>query len=412
MSSKKAIALLALILLLALSFMFSDKGKAWLSNKGSSSEIRFNAEGLENDKSTRSSRRNQATSKVRPKPTHTYGELKDFMIPELKVDNITFNQALYQLRDSYYEICLRTGEKPIPFKFTVEEPSQRTINITLKNLSFTNMLETLAAIEGMKMETENRQITFTHMKKSGTLYTQTLTVPPGLLEKLKRNSSGLYSVEPNISGENGTLQKVVAQRFKELMALEGAAISYAPSTLQLIVNADARDLKRIEQIIDHYLAVPPSQIKTSTQTIVMDDNIPFDPSWVNQPEAMSKFYQTPGVDVVTSPSVISLSGESSTVEVIRESPNRTNNRDWTGYKITNQTSFLGFGMNGQTFYDRGMRSDTPESPIVHNKTTQDAYVQRGNVQVILLKPVNGRRSYLLVTHQEIDATGQPIQRDR
>ncbi|BDS05615.1 hypothetical protein NT6N_06550 [Oceaniferula spumae] len=392
MSTKRAIALLAIILLLALVLKLSNKDTdRSMDERDDGSKLQNTSELKLND-SKRSARRNQAANTSTAEPTHSYGELKDFIIPILVLENATFTEALKQLRERYMDICLRTGEKPIPFEFHVEAESERRINVTLKQLPFTSMLKTLAAIEGVTMEMEGLDITFSPKKKSGMLMTKNFSLPARLLGKL----------------DNATDAKSIMA----LLNIENAKMSYLAANGSLEINADSTDLERISQLIDHYLAVPINSVKSSSEIITVDKGVDFDPSKLNDPGYMEQIKSTQGISLSASPSVISRSGSPTTISIGTEVQTDQGANQLKGFEISSQASFTGFVVRNVAQFNHGAETGNERSPVVQNKITQDDYIPRGGHQVIRLNSSNGTTRYLIVRHTEVDATGKTVPRSR
>jgi len=388
--NKKRFFILASIFLLAIIafILFSDAGvkmfQSYQSANGTQQETSADA-AIEQSRSTRRVQRDSGNQAI---ATHSYTELKDFMIPELKLENITFKQALYQLQKRYNEICKETGETPVSFRFKIQGESQRLINFRLNNLSFTAMLKTLAAIEGMAMVIEDRTISFSAHEKSGIKLTKTITVPPNAAARLTPDP--ISPIDPFSSDKNAPLppRTNLSTIIRELFGLTESKISYLAASSTLVVNANSVDIARIESLVANYLKSPPPQIKTTSRIINVAEGAQFDPTSINQPDFYEKITSTPGIEIVSSPTVISRAGATATVQQIREVVSPTSSggftTDHTGLTIKYNTGLLGFGISSNTTFDRGYLTGDTNKPVAHTQISDEDFLERSSTHIIRL----------------------------
>ena len=121
--------------------------------------------------------------------------------------------------------------------------------------------------------------------------------------------------------------------------------------------------------------------------------------------------QQEGVDIMFSPAVIARPGEKAIVEITREHIQPDGQKDWIGLKYSTTISQLGFGFHSTATRNRGLR-DPDTSKIHYQKTQNDTIIGR-NIK-ILSPPTeaNGKQTYTIMTHTEVDAAGKPVQRSR
>ena len=102
-------------------------------------------------KDRRPTMRNSTSRVNHQKPTHDYGQLKDFVLPELKLENVTFRQAIHQLQNEYYRVCQLTGERPILMKFDFQNKKSHEFSINLSNSPFSKALLILSSIADVNL---------------------------------------------------------------------------------------------------------------------------------------------------------------------------------------------------------------------------------------------------------------------
>lgn len=378
-----------------------------------------------NSTSTRPSRRRSLRQAKLPPSSHEYAKLKDFIIPELKLEQSTFKQALHDLRDHYYDVCQLTGEKPIHFKFVIHGTPIDPHTITITNRSFLKNLNILALLGGMKMTQERRIITLTAIDSLGSHETKTILVPPGISKKLAPR-------------HQGTVHDEASKILKQLAHATKTELSLNPAKSTLTLSGDSLEIERIEALINQYIRTRPTQIRTMSkiitvskeamralassenQTIQLDEKSAQTFSAVETQMIMRGLAQTPGTDLVTAPSVLARPNEKFTIEVIQDAifPSTTTEEeftsDWTGFKITGQPSRLGFGIIPKLTFNRGVmnQSNNTDAPISikHRVDTIENFIPANKTIMAPIQSDEGKTTYLFLTLEEIDAAGIKINR--
>jgi|GEM_PF-4728521 len=360
-----------------------------------------------------------------PPSTHEYTELKNFIIPELKLDQTSLKQALYQLRDHYYNACQLTGEQPIHFKFVIHGTPIDPHTITITNRSFLKNLNILALLSGMELTREGNIITFSAIDSIGSNNTKTIIVPPDTVEILA-------------SLHQGTADAEASDILKQLAHAGQTDLSFDPAKSTLTLSGDSLEIERIENLIKQYIRTPVSQIRILTKIVkVPTENLetfaasPRGTLSIDTKSAQTYtagetqmilrgLAQTPGTDIHTFPSGLSRPNESSTIEFIREviypSPTAETEftKDWTGFKITTQPSRLGLGSMPKLTFNRGIMnpSNNPETPlsIEHRVDRIENYIPYDKTIMVPIQSDEGTTSFLFLTLEEIDAAGTKIKR--
>ena len=398
----------AIALLLALCYFISHKlqsnSKAQQLTKRSAGDL-IASEEMGNLRSTRRAARSQSKDS---EATHSYAELKDFMIPELKLENATFKQALYQLRKQYFEICQQTEENPITFQFNIKGGSNLPINTKLLTSSFLAMLNTLAALEGMAMEIEGRNITFTANEKTGILVTKKFPRPQKLFARgVETTHTDIASKELSRSPKNHTK--------RHLENLLNASLDIS-SIDPLTITADSTDIARIEALFNNYLSSPPSLIKTTSHIIKVNDRTTFDPESLNQADFDKTRITPEGIEILNQPTSISRPGETTRTEIIREFTHPTGSgdfvKDHTGLTVEHTSELLGFGTDSNIYVDQGYFTGKSGTPIKHDEITTKKFSPRSKQKLIPLSTIDGSRQYLIISQEEVDPTGEKIVRSR
>ena len=371
----------------------------------------------------RPARHRSAGQSKRPPPSHEYTQLKDFIIPELKLEQATFKQALYDLRDHYYDVCQLTGEKPIHFEFVIHGTPIDSHTITITNRPFLKNLKILSILGGMEMTREGQIITLTAIDSAGRHETKTIVVPPGISKKLAPRHQGTAHAEAS------KILKQLAHASKTELSLNSIK-----STLTL--SGDSLEIKRIEALTNQYIRTRPTQIRVMTKIITVSKEamtaldssenpaLQLDRKSIQTYSAseaqmiMRALAQTSGVDVVTAPSVLARPNEKFTIEVIQDAifpsptPEAEFIEDWTGFKITGQPSRLGFGSIPKLTYNRGImiRSNNADTPISikHRKDSIENFIPADKTIMAPLQSDEGKTTYLFLTLEEIDAAGVKI----
>ena len=427
MSRKRILLTLSLLVLGVVAFMITTGDRrAWLRSHDANASAEQNSTDSVKTDQPRSQRRVKSELTVKAKPTHSYAELKDFIIPELRLENITFKQALYELNKKYNEICKLSGETPISFRFKIEGASNRPIQFTLRNLSFTAMLETLSAIEGMSMLQDGRDVSFSPLKDSGTKETRLMTMSPTMMEKLSTASSKLGIKLDSMSNvrrssamftfQHDLYQLSFIPTLSKLLDIPESSFTFKKSTSQLSITADAVQADRIDTLVANFLSKPVLQVKIKSQVITVSPDSNFDPATISDPDFFRHLASTPGVDILTSPTLVMRAGETATISMTEEftyqSESNDSVKDATGLTIENQAGFAGFGLNASAHYDSSYRTNDSANPVKHIETAHSEYTRRSTPSIVRLNTHDGSQSYLILTHEEIDASGRTVTRSR
>lgn len=380
---------------------------------------------------TRPARRKvHRTTVPAPPATHQYAQLKDFIIPELKLEETNFTQALHQLVNEYHRICRLTGEQPIMMKFDSRHASNHSFSLTLTNLSFTSMLKTLSSIARVTYERNENTLVFSPIKKHGHAFTRTYVAAPDIEAKLGITSSKTIDpLGPDALREPLFPTTTVSTRLKELLDIPGdgeSIINYIPATGTLIVRADLSEIQRIGTLFEAYLSSPPAQVRVTSKVVCFDSKsigenfpVPEAPTTMSDAE-LQQFFKTAaktrGTGIMTMPSVLTRPGKEATIEVTREViiPSPANpqqmTKDWTGVKMRIHPVLMGFGTMIRPSLDIGELAPSTTS-VTHHRWGQQTFVTPENTMIYPYDDPEGRKLFLFVTHQEIDAAGQAVVRE-
>ena len=246
--------LVGCVLLLALAYYALIHQEKPNSNAADSKNQPIHRNVSEDTPAPRPNRRLSRKQTSAASPTHTYAELKNFIIPELKLENSTFKQALYDLRDHYYQICQLIGEKPILLKFKIQGNALSPHTITLRNQSLLKALDTLAALGGMELTREGNLITYTSIPPTEGTSSVELRVRPDLDKAL-----GIESTSS------------LAAKLKEIAHANHCNIRFNPNKSTIQLSGNTNEIERIQSLIEIYQNTPLTQIRMMTKIITMHE---------------------------------------------------------------------------------------------------------------------------------------------
>lgn len=329
------------------------------------------------------------------KSPHKYEDLEQFFIPELIIENLTFEQATKKLRSVYNNIAKQTGEVAIPIQFKYNtEASTEKLTLTLKNTSMLMMLSCLSTKAHMNIQHKDNTITFTPVELNSTEISKKVVVPPNIdLTEFK-----------NIFPQSKTVKIDYSNWDRNLITFKG----------------NSNELKNLQYYTKNIRGGLTRQIKTFITTVQTNqESAPLNNLTKNSilsenglTTILRKTSNLKDHKLTTLPSLVSRVGESANLGVIKETnPNtdqKLREKDWIGSKASTKNTLMGFGLMTQLTYETGMLQGT-EPRNQYEKITLNQYIDfNNNVHYYNFPDQTGQTTHLFITYNEIDPTGRKV----
>ncbi len=342
--------------------------------------------------------------------THSPARLNDFILPDLEIHG-DLRSALRQVLTVYEETCAKTGETPLPLKFDLPQGNGGMINIRLSAKNFSSSVKLLAALSGMKVSRDGVNYRLEPLADERREVKTEIRVPPDLASQLGEmaGTETNQSLAAILSALGLTLDPTT-----RVKASAGGIVSVETQR-----PADAAAIAALAREIGNE---QPLQLKTITKTI----EVPASAEWTlpdvgrlndDQVQLMCRaLAQKLGTDLLTMPSVLALSGQPSTIEIVRDlnwqETSGENKSQPVGVTLAIEGNFLGFGQEMDFHYSdtSGTVDGLTGTPDI--KTNADiadtSFVSKGGTIFRVENRPDGSKRILLLKSTQIDATGRPV----
>ncbi|QJE96207.1 hypothetical protein [Luteolibacter luteus] len=355
---------------------------------------------------------------VLEKLTHSVLQLKDFFIPSIEIDGLTLGAALDKLRTAYEETCRETGEVPLSLAFDIPSGHRELLRLTLAAKNLDASIRFLAAVSGLEVKREGSTYRFSEPAKLAGETRKVLTVPPDLMARF-----GEYT-----GGSSGDLREILAAMGVALDPSTSVAFNPARATLE-ISTASAADLARIEGLNRIQSNQLPVQQKFETKMLELPPGMDWSaPDLSGQYSdgqvqlMMREFAQKSGIDLVGLPAITARSGETATIEMIREYivPTDDSGKNFESFNLGHvmklDSSLLGLGQRMTVAYTDTEAVPDPETGKVEIDVKADikgtSFIGDGSTKLYVHTRPDGSRRVMMTTATRIDATGRPVKETR
>lgn len=328
---------------------------------------------------------------------HDASKLVNFILPKLEGKDVTIQQALALLKESYQDACYLSREKSLDLKFSVKDDPGYTISFSLKGKSFTACLNYLAALAGLEVKHTESNFELTNITDTGKPAELIGPEFPGFKNSLLE-ICGMQSTDGDTDVES-ILRAAGVIRDADSSFKVGSNHFWS-------FNGSAADRKRIESLLVELAGTSPTQLKFTTRTVTTTEPLELKNSNLSPDESaalMRDLASRAGTELVTEPSVTARDGQSATIEIINEK----GQNDWTGLKHELNGSFTGLKLVGPDKSEK--RPETAEDTAWLSESQYALYP--GDTQVQLVSSKNGKHIYRFLTVTSIDAAGRPLDRD-
>ncbi|MFC0019254.1 hypothetical protein [Roseibacillus persicicus] len=355
---------------------------------------------------------------VTPSPNFEPGEHKvedlgDFTLPELKVPQATFEEALDALLEEYTFICLRTRQEPLDFRFEVPEGLDQRQDIHLTNRSFQQALQTLAIAYGLKL----------NWKEDGQFDLVKISdLPPSNKSPIQGRQWALPSnfknylepyMTPNESvatDEGSTDISTTLKRFGWLRGDE-VSVELFPTSSQLIMRSNRVELAELYQLMETFYGLAPSQQIFSNWMVTSPDEIALlEKGFLTLAELDEAM--PPHAEVLSLPEVVARRGESAEVSLIQGDVES----DWTGLTYSVSSEGYGFGVRESSRFEYrpggepiqlGENGTAFELPSQVVKENSDIAPPQRHALVERI-PTDQGVLYMVTSTMAIDVTGRAV----
>ncbi|MES2920046.1 MAG: hypothetical protein V4819_00765 [Verrucomicrobiota bacterium] len=360
--------------------------------------------------------------------THSPARLGEFILPPLVIEGLTLEEGLRKLLAAYQDACLKSGEASLPLTFSVPPEASRRLRVHLKSQSFRTSVRILATLAGMDANRSGLAYRFEPLTTGGKSGKETVGVSPDFQSILNEMGGAARnpSSDPFVD-EPMPARKSIAECFAAL-GLEfdpATRVSLGASGELSFENASAADAAAIKTLAGLISSEPRVQIKFDTKIVELKAGTDWAPPDLSQMDdsqvqlLMRDFAQRAGTELQVMPSATAKNGQDTAIEITREIIYPTNDagdvfekRD-VGHVLKIQGGQLGFGQDVSFNYTdtklEGFDPANVKKPIFSKKEIASSrFYNDGGTGFTLLIHSDGSKTLVLMTAQQIDATGRPI----
>ncbi len=195
-------------------------------------------------------------------PSHKTEDLKNFLLPPTELTNVTLQEALDALFTHYREICLESGERSISFRYKINGTPEPISFLKIRG-DFLSNCKYIATLAGTTVEIDGDKLIFTEIE-DGPVAQRRWTVPPTFQhfvfnESPKINGAGNPDEDPFASLSELPEMGHLLTEFGVIG--ENDTISFLPSSSTLIIQAGAKDLTKIDGLVNRSISNTPIQTR-------------------------------------------------------------------------------------------------------------------------------------------------------
>ncbi|MDF1714992.1 MAG: sigma-70 family RNA polymerase sigma factor [Akkermansiaceae bacterium] len=352
-----------------------------------------------------------------PKQTHRASDLKHFYLPLEDLKNISLEAAGKIIVAKYETICRETGESPLDLIWKVDAPGARIDFASIGSKSFENLnghvaqgqhslsllhiCQKLAIISGTRLTRKGTNFTFSQIKTGPTTSREFLTIPTFETSfRLFANKNHIMKSSP----ERISMRALTADFRKAGLLEDGETVLYTTSDSKLHVTAGARNMARINDLLDLFKQGMSVQIKYNLQ------------------------FGSNGI-FTDLPKLVTLPGQTATLKIGKEYLELSNDKatvPWVGYYLKITPEFYGLGE--RSTLDYSYIQEPSEKALAKYKESGrlddlDLKEFRINQEVIIKSAEDrlgnfgtqfndtdrdGNELSLLILSERVDAVGRPI----
>ena len=243
--------IIAVILIALIPFAFVNAPDSLIDRKPAESRVKLRTDNTHSPSaSPRSNHRRSPVSS-----SHSADRLKNFHLSKLTFRDVSLEEALSTLIEDYQGMCQKTGEDPIPFKWSIEgDPDQ--IAFVRTNHDFISSCNFLALMAGMKCHVNGNIITFSAMQ-DGSIKSRTYNVPSNFQYRVlsllaDHEANPFYDpFEPEPLEDVFSWLKITGQNER---------VSYIPNSRTFEVKAGDKAMSKIDGIVESIFTYRPSNL--------------------------------------------------------------------------------------------------------------------------------------------------------
>lgn len=372
---------------------------------------------------TKSSQREVAATRA----THSPARLAEFILPEVLIAGLDLEGAVRKVMTAYEATCKRTDENPLPLKFVFAGGNHRKINVHLQGKSFQSSLRLLAALSGMKVSRNELEYRFELLAGSAAGMKQTLEVSPDFSAELDKlaGSKEPHNADPfaePVSPKSTPIREKLAALGLELDP--SATVTLSNSGKLEIANLTPADAAALSVLARTLSDQPRVQQKFTSKVLDLPAGMDWTPPASNHMSEdqvqllMHEMSQSTGVHLRTLPSVTSKSGQTTSIEIVRDfiypvdETGEKFEKHQIGHVMQVGGNSLGFGNDVYFNYTdtTGELDPANGKPIINTRANLSdlGFSNDGGTRIVTQTRPDGTKTLLLLTSQLIDATGRPI----
>lgn len=346
---------------------------------------------------------------------HRPEQLVWFYLPEVEIDGLGLAGALEKLRAAYVEVCVKSGEKPLAFRFDVPDDDGLRLRMKLSGKSFSGGVRMLAGAAGMRVKRNGLTFVFERFPDDDEMVRK-VAVRPDVKSRLGA-MTGM---------EDGEAEKADLVELLERMGMQlepGTELTLTPEGVLVIGGGDA---SRLQVLFGQLESEEAPGVKVTSKVIELATGVDWESRSGVFSDAevqlfMREMAQIKGTDLMTMPSLASRGmDQTGKIEVVKEVVYPSVNADggfesaMVGKVVDVRAGAYGFGQAVDVTFTDTEFEETGGSGRVRELTRLGAegFSEDGATRVSVQERPDGSRAILLVTGKLIDRTGLPVRGGR
>ncbi|MGJ8673332.1 hypothetical protein [Rubritalea sp.] len=348
------------------------------------------------------------------KGAHSFQELDRFYLPDIRLKQVTLDEAFKAIDVAYKETCEITLQKPLQIKYTGAPTEKRTLNITLSG-TYQETTKLIAAYFGSELR---------YSPDTQTVAVSPTTIDPSITQSeipLPPDWYQLLNLTPSTKDRTNASEEKALEKLASILDENNKTeISYSRKKCTMTISGSPLAVKKLKNISQILRGIKPSQIRVASKSVALPekndplsraltgDNVLYLEDGAVQ-MIMRGLSQTKDTQITTAPSIVMRDKELATLELINEfeSGLLSKKKQWTGCRLHIYGELTGFDitLNRETFIGQreGLLNKFHYYDYKWITTCRD-----GNTTARYSHSHNGLNYYIFMTNNIVDATGKRV----
>lgn len=357
---------------------------------------------------------------------HRPEQLVMFYLPEVEIDGLGLREALEKVMEAYVAACEKSGETPLAFTFDVPADDASRLRMKLSSKSFSNAVRMLAAAAGMNVKRSGLSYMFERMPGDGMAKEGRIEMTDDFAYRLaellgielKRDPSAPQMTAMDLLRSIGSFEELLARLG---MDLDPGTKIVAGEGEMLIQAARAEDLAKLQALAGLIAGEEKAQAKYTVKVLEIpagfESNRLLSETHTDLEVQllMRELAQQAGTNLMTMPSVQSVSGGQGIIEMAKEvyypKGDGFESR-MVGQEVDVKGGALGFGQEMNVEFQNttvdGSQPVTESSFRTSARVSAEGYADDGVTRSGIQEREDGTKVLILVTTDRVDATGRVV----